>query len=377
MRRVIISTIGTSLLTNQINRNNPDESQWYPKLRDTANEKWEHLSDEVQEIIGTLKERAIAKLKAGKISIIRSASAELNGIYGIYQEDLTQGKEDIHYLIATDTAQGFTTAEIVQTFLQQKGINNISIYTPSGLSTASTTNFSEGIDELIVWLQNQIPPRRKDYKIYFNLVGGFKSLQGYLNTIGMFYADEIIYIFEGVGSELITIPRLPIAVDIAAIEPHTVKLALMDAGAGLSPEQVADVPESLLGEIDDKRVLSTWGKLIWEQSKNQLLSQKLLEFPGIEYKDSFRGDYNSIKSTQERVKLQETLALVSYLLGECHGDTSSLKKHGGVQYDKYVNMGDMDHFRVTQGLRVSCTSAKGVLLLHRYGKEPDVNKNPW
>ncbi|AFY80153.1 hypothetical protein [Oscillatoria acuminata] len=377
MRRVIISTIGTSLLTNQINRNNPDESQWYLKLRDTANEKWEHLSDEVQEIIRTLKERAIAKLEAVKIPTIRGASAELNGIYGIYQEDLTQGKEDIHYLIATDTAQGFTTAEIVQTFLQQKGINNISIYTPSGLSTASTTDFSEGIDELIVWLQNQIPPLRKDYKIYFNLVGGFKSLQGYLNTIGMFYADEIIYIFEGEGSELITIPRLPIAIDIAAIEPHTVKLALMDAGAGLPPEQVTDVPESLLGNFDDKRVLSTWGKLIWEQSKQQLLSQKLLEFQGLEYKDSFRGDYNQVKSSPERVKLQETLALVSYLLEESHGDTSSLKKHGGVQYDKYVNMGDMDHFRVTQGLRVSCTSANGILLLHRYGKEPDVNKNPW
>ncbi|MCT7971069.1 CRISPR-associated protein [Laspinema sp. D5] len=342
-----------------------------------ANQKWENLSEEVKQIITTLKERAIAQLEAGKIQTIRGASAELNGIYGIYQEELTQGKEDIHYLIATDTAQGFTTAEIVQTFLQQKGINNISIYTPSGLSTASTTDFSEGIDELIVWLQNQIPPLRKDYKIYFNLVGGFKSLQGYLNTIGMFYADEIIYIFEGEGSELITIPRLPIAIDIAAIEPHTVKLALMDAGAGLPPEQATDVPESLLGTFNDKRVLSTWGKLIWEQSKNKLLSQKLLEFPGIEYKDSFRGDYNQIKSQAERVKLQETLALVSCLLAQSNGDTSRLKTHGGVQYDKYENKGNMDHFRVTQGLRVSCTSAKGVLLLHRYGKEPDVNTNPW
>jgi putative CRISPR-associated protein (TIGR02619 family) len=377
MRRVIISTIGTSLLTNQINRNNPDESQWYPELRDTANEKWDYLSHEVQKIIETLQERAINKLKAGKITTIRGASAELNGIYGIYQEDLIQGKEDIHYLIATDTAQGFTTAEIVQTFLQQKGINNVSIYTPTGLSTASTTDFSEGIDELIVWLQNQIPPLQKNYKIYFNLVGGFKSLQGYLNTIGMFYADEIIYIFEGVGSELITIPRLPIAIDMAAIEPHRVKLALMDAGAGLPREQVADVPESLLGTFNDKRVLSTWGKLIWEQSKNQLLSQSLLQFPKIDYKDSFRRDYNQVNSPPERVKLQETLALVSSLLEKSNGDTSVLKQHGGLQYDKYVNMGDMEHFRVTQELRVSCTSTHGNLLLHRYGQEGNVNDNPW
>jgi hypothetical protein len=39
MRRVILSTIGTSLLTNQINRANPDEKDWYAQLRDTANLK--------------------------------------------------------------------------------------------------------------------------------------------------------------------------------------------------------------------------------------------------------------------------------------------------------------------------------------------------
>jgi len=36
MRRVVISTVGTSLLTNQINRANPDEKDWYVQLRDSA-----------------------------------------------------------------------------------------------------------------------------------------------------------------------------------------------------------------------------------------------------------------------------------------------------------------------------------------------------
>ncbi|WP_069470914.1 hypothetical protein [Candidatus Marithrix sp. Canyon 246] len=35
--KLIISTIGTSLLTNQINRANPDEKTWYSQLRDAAN----------------------------------------------------------------------------------------------------------------------------------------------------------------------------------------------------------------------------------------------------------------------------------------------------------------------------------------------------
>jgi hypothetical protein len=31
-----------------------------------------------------------------------------------------------------------------------------------------------------------------------------------MNTLGMFYADEVIYIFEAKTADLIRIPRLPI-----------------------------------------------------------------------------------------------------------------------------------------------------------------------
>ncbi|MGF1979759.1 MAG: CRISPR-associated protein [Nostoc sp. CmiSLP01] len=377
MRRVIISTIGTSLLTNQINRANPGEKDWYSRLRDAANLNAEKTPADVKQIIAVLKQRADEQLSGAKISDIRRASAELNGIYGIYQENLSQGKEDIHFLIATDTAQGTTTAKIVEDFLRKQGLNNTSIYSPSGLSTASTEAFSLGIDALIVWLQDTIPPLKENkYKIYFNLVGSFKSLQGYLNTIGMFYADEIIYIFEGEKSELITIPRLPIAVDISLIKPYKLQLALLDAGAGLSISETQGIPETMLAEVDGQMTLSTWGQLIWNQCKNNLLSEDLLPFPGLEYQDSFKADYNQEREAQPRVKLQETLAKVAYLLEESDGDTSILKKHGGLQYDKYTNMGDVDHFRVTQGVRVSCRSSQGKLILSRYGKEEEVNKNP-
>lgn len=110
MRRVIISTIGTSLLTNQINRGNPDEKDWYSHLRDTANLNENQTPDNVKDIIAQLKQRADEQLKGAlsdlKISKIRRASAELNGVYGIYQENLSQGKEDINFFIATDTIQG-------------------------------------------------------------------------------------------------------------------------------------------------------------------------------------------------------------------------------------------------------------------------------
>ncbi len=378
MRRVIISTIGTSLLTNQINRANPEEKDWYSHLRDTANKNLQETPENVKNIISTLNQRADAQLSSAKIPQIRRASAELNGIYGIYQEDLIKGKEDYHFLISTDTAQGKTTAQIVENFLRSQGLTNTSIYAPSGLSTASTEAFSLGIDALIVWLQETIPPlKESQYKICFNLVGSFKSLQGYLNTIGMFYADEIIYIFEGEKSDLITIPRLPISVDISLIKPYTLQLALLEAADnGLDGSETVGIPETMLAEIDGRIVLSTWGQLIWNQCKDKLLSGDLLPFPLLEYQDSFRADYNQEKQEKPRVKLQETLAKVSYLLNVSHGDTSILKKHGGLQYDKYTNLGNIDHFRVTQGVRVSNISSEGKLILRRYGSEPDVNRHP-
>ncbi|MEO1186380.1 MAG: CRISPR-associated protein, partial [Cyanobacteria bacterium J06636_27] len=63
-------------------------------------------------------------------------------------------------------------------------------------------------------------------------------------------------------------------------------------------------------------------------------------------------------------------------LNESNGDTAILKQHGGIQYDRYVNKDNIDHFRITQGIRVSNTIIQGKLLLRRYGLEPEVNNNP-
>ena len=379
MHRVIISTIGTSLLTNQIKRDNSEEKDWYSHLRNTANLNEKDTPKNIKDIISTLEQRADAQLSNAKIPQIRRASAELNGIYGIYQENLIQGREDYHFLIATDTIQGITTAKIVEAFLRKQDFINTSIYAPIGLSTASTEAFSVGIDALIFWLQETIPPLKESkYKISFNLVGSFKSLQGYLNTIGMFYADEIIYIFEGEKSDLITIPRLLISVDNSLIKPYTMQLALLDAGAGLLPQETVGIPETILGEVDGKMTLSTWGNLIWKQCKDDLLSGDLISFSRLEYQDTFRADYNRVREKNKRVKLQETLATVTRLLNESNGDPAILRQHGGIQYSKYTNKGNIDHFRVTQSVRVSCVCKEGKLILNHYDEQhDDINNNPY
>lgn len=367
MRRVVISTVGTSLLTNQINRSHPTEKDWYGQLRDTANLTREQTPKDVLNIIETLQARAIQKLAHSSTAQIRSASAELNGVYGLYQEQLEQARQDLHWLVATDTAQGKETAEIVESFLQARGIT-AQIYTPKGLSTTTTRCFTDGIDELLTQLESMTSGYEQ---VCFNLVGGFKSLQAYLNTIGMFYADEIIYIFEGVNSEVITIPRLPIKIDESVIAPYKVQFALMAAGAEVSRAQLSGIQEALIFRVDEDVTLSNWGKLIWNQAKSQLLSGDLLAFPRLQYQPSFIRDYQGIRNAAERVKLQETLAKIAYLLEKSNGDRSALTGDGGVQLETYKNTA-IEHFRVTLSLRVSYQADGGNLSLRYYGTHDHV-----
>ena len=238
MARLIISTVGTSLLTNQIDRDT-DDNDWYKRLQETANSTDDQVSQhhqDVKQVIAELKQRAEKELYSNDTERIREASAELNGIYGLYHEQIEQGISDehgisdTHLLVATDTAQGKVAAEIVESFLKSKGLTNASIHVQPGLSTASSDIFIEGMAKLIPWMQETITDcKERKYTICFNLVGGFKALQGYFNTIGMFHADKIIYVFEG-SNTLITIPRLPIKVDVDKVAPYKVQLAMMSAG---------------------------------------------------------------------------------------------------------------------------------------------------
>jgi putative CRISPR-associated protein (TIGR02619 family) len=360
--RVIVSTVGTSLLTSQINRQ--QEGDWFDALSEYANLRLADTPATTVDKIQILSQRAKEKLQSGSLAAVRKASAELNGICGIYQEDFSQGKSDIHYLISTDTAQGQATANIIREYLVSQGVVNVSIPSPNGLSTATTQAFSSGIDGVIEFLEKEVKPLRDRYEIVFNLTGSFKSLQGYMNTLGMFYADQIVYIFEGENSELITIPRLPISIDQSQLVPHAVTMALLAEGDGVGANEVQGLPEGLIAQVDGRYILSNWGNLMWKRGKDDLLGDRLLDFPGLVYGDRFRADFKGVNAA-DRVVLQETLARVSYLFTTAGNSTKQLVG-GGLQYSPLVSKG-VDHFRVNLSLRVTCRVEDGRLVLYRYG----------
>ena len=369
MSKLVVSTVGISLLTNQIEIGF-DPDSWTSELLTTVNASEEdmqtHHSD-VMPILENLEERAEQALDEESSSKIRDLSAELNGIYGLYVNDLSQGRDDAHVLIATDTTQGRTTANLLEKHLKSKGIGNVFILTAKKLSIANERIFSEGIAELLSKLQDTIEGYQKEkYDICFNLVGGFKALQGFFNVIGMFYADEILYVFEG-SNELIKIPKLPIRIDSTQVKPYAVPLAMMSMGdIRASWEEANKVPQEWVFTLDKDMTLSTWGALVWNQCKKEILQDdELLRFPDIVYEPTFKEDYKNQTDNRLRISLQETIAKVSQILHIRQDGIAALKQDGGIQLDRYTNT-SIDHFRISKELRVSCRILEGGKLSLKY-----------
>ncbi len=377
--RFILSTIGTSILTNLIDRSNPKEANdWWKTLRDAANLKLDELEPEMERVINTLAERALDELNKNDAKTNCRISAELNGIYGIYGGYLRTNIQDQHCLICTDTAQGQKTGELIKKFLRNKGFN-VFILTPEGLSTKNTESFAAGVKELIRQLEDTVPGY-EGYRVIFNLVGGFKSLQGYMHTFGAFYADEIVYIFEAQTADLIKIPRLPIQIDDTVIREHLVQFALMDAGKLYLVSELEGIPETLLEYVKDDgntyAGLSAWGQLIWNRAKRDLLTGELLDFPRLEYRNTFKEDFDDQSDPTKRLKLQETLAKVATMLKDTDGDTTQLNtKVSGLNFEKLQNY-NFYTFRITNSIRVSCAINNGGLKLRHYGEHNYVNNDP-
>jgi putative CRISPR-associated protein (TIGR02619 family) len=375
MKKFIVSTVGTSLLSNVASREERN------KLYNAANCREEKdCTPETIALVEKLEKKALERLAQTKeIKDIRRISAELNGIYGFYEKVPTD-KEDIHFLLTTDTYQGEKCGELLQHYLKEKGLN-ANVYTPSELTTRTKYNFEQGIKKLLKWCDQTLTGyENAPYEIVFNLTGSFKSLQGYMNTIAMFYADKIIYIFESERAELIEIPKLPIEINKHIIEQNKEKIILMAAGYNWKKEEIENIPETIIDEIEGKCFLSVWGELLWNRTKGDILKKELIEMKYLHYTEKFKKLFEEA-TEPDKVSLQETLAKVSALLMESKGDISILKKDGGLQYENYNDKFDEEHniighFRINRGDRVSCVYKNNTLVLRKFGRHDFVNNNP-
>ena len=359
---LILSTVGTSLLTNATT----DAER---KLLNSSSNLTElEASDELKQLVQSIKTKISHIINGNDVVLLKKASAELNGLISFYGGIIPETR-DAHILIGTDTFLGRTTVAILEEFLRNRNIT-VSYFIPEGFSTKERKTFLKGVKDLLRWFDNPDGEfsqyEKQNIPVIFNLTGSFKSLQGYLNTLGMFYADKLIYIFE-TGNELIEIPRLPVKIDDSIFRKYSSEFALMAADLIFNKNQISDVPETMLEEMGQgKVVLSYWGELAWNKVKKEILSEKLLNLPMLDYSESFKKEFDSIADINEKIKLQETIARCSKLLIENNGNTGALKSDGGLLYEVYQNS-SIGHFRINRAMRVSCIKKNESIYLRHYG----------
>lgn len=370
MPKVMVSTVGTSLLTNHVlGRGDPGLQAL---LRDTANAREKELTKEQKAAIDEIAKEVADRLAAASIPEMRRMSAELNGVFGYYGQEAFSGlpPADPHILVATDTYQGQRTAELVRDCLKRRGAGAVEILAPEGLSTRDCAAFTKGMNEVIRWCEEVLTAyRQQNYYVVFNLVGSFKSLQGYMITLGMFYADEMVYIFEAPSADLIRIPRLPVAVgDEPILREKAALFVLMEHGYLPAQEEVKGIPEIYLDFEEGVCTLSTWGLLLWQRKKKEILAEAdLLPFPHLRYEKSFERDFAHIGDRNMRAAILSELGKVSLIYGE--KGLAGLRADPGFLYKDYETLKDerIGHFRLSRGWRVSARPDAGFLRLLRVG----------
>lgn len=295
MPTLMVSTCGISLLSKEARKDT------HELLGKNANCGEHALSPEQRQAVDNRISLCRSALNGASLAESRKLSAELNGIVGYYQDQLPGNGQDQHILMHSDTYLGAQTAGILRDFLQSHHCN-ATTQTFDRLRTDTLDNFQESITELIKWCEETLPGyHNARYHIVFNLTGGFKSIQGWMQTLGMFYADEIVYIFES-GQELLRIPRIPVAIDDGArrvVEEHlTLFRRLAPKGATCTVNELTGIPEVFYFRLGDEAELSPWGRVIWERSRKAIYESKLYDPPTdqIKFAAGFTRDAENLTS---------------------------------------------------------------------------------
>lgn len=320
MPNLILSTCGTSLFTNGISNELRSEFFKYANHR-----HWADMPNDVVLRLQQHAERQQQKLLAADIDVVKHMSAELNSLLS-WQKDKTINQQDMHLLIATDTALGKATAEIIENWLQTQGYN-VTIISASGLNTASLQSFREALSGLITQLIEQVASYKDSgYHILFNLAGGFKSLNGFLQAFSTIYADETFYIFES-SSEVLSIPKLPFSLNAEhLIQENMLAFQRLEAGLIVQDSDIQAIPNTLLFYIGSEVTLSEWGMLLWQNSYKNLYKAKL--WPSISERVSFASEFEKTTKDLEpqilQIVNQRMVDLAVYAEGDCKQALRSL-----------------------------------------------------
>jgi putative CRISPR-associated protein (TIGR02619 family) len=299
----IVSTCGTSVLT----QNAPRELGDLPKRHANAAEKDIPPADLAQLRAHVAARRK--KLLEAEPDAARKLSAEINGLLALRAE--RRGCSIDHHIVHTDTWLGTQAATIVAEWLNQNGVPT-SPHRIRDLRTDSLECFRLGLAALAAWLDEHVAGTAG---LVFNLTGGFKSLSGYMQVLGMLHGAECVMLFE-TSEELLTIPRLPISLDVRdEFESHLAVCRRLDLKLPIGARETEGLSEGLLERIGTELSLSALGATLWRRYHNELYA-KPREAPvkQIQFGPKFRSAFFGLKQEWQIRAVNERLDDLSRFL---------------------------------------------------------------
>jgi putative CRISPR-associated protein (TIGR02619 family) len=341
VNKLIITTCGTSILTN-LNRG---ESVLY--ANSNVKEINEITNQEDREKIQTIFNASKDKLNNADIEEAKSSSAELNGLFTYFKGLPAAGS--LLYLLPTDTLLGKKAAELIGGYLEDKcGIRPI-IIEQSDLQTKDFSLFQNALSELSEKLKTIYESYEHNYKIIYNLTGGFKSVNAFLQTLAQFFAHESFYLFES-SKELMRIPRLPVQLTIKEeLENNLKAIRKMDLGLQITKDEAKAISELLIIEIDGDYALSLWGNSLWDISQKEIYSAQLHDSPSdlVIFSGEFIRSIDDAKLTKGRIceinKKIDDLAKYAHTNGEYNPKSLDCKALAGKKIKESTHECDAWH----------------------------------
>lgn len=321
-KKYIVTVCGTSLLTNCVREAATRSLLFrYANVADP-----EEVPAKDREAIEAVIDAAGNALLDASVSEARVLSAELNSLNLLLIEKKVH-PGDFHYLLCTDTWLGEAAAKILKSWIKKNYPESTHVLCRQrDLQTADIDAFQVALSDLVRQFANDIPGYKSSgYEVIFNLTGGFKSVQGFLQSVANFYADEAVYIFESSGDALLRIPRLPVRMDGEAV----IRAHLSDfrnIRAGIMRENTSGIAETLLFTIDGKPNLSAWGEMLWVDCFRRIYGEQLLPSPRPEkivYGQKFSKAAGKL-STDRMVALNERLDQLNRFAADSEFNLNSL-----------------------------------------------------
>lgn len=281
--KIILCPVGTSTLTNRSDERSRQLLTKYANARGRE----DIPPEDAEALDGYILERSEYMDRMDGPDA-KKLSAELHSLLILFERDPPQDR-DLVYVIPTDTYIGAITGDLILGYLERTGIKG-SLLRIAGLQTRSSEDlrlaFSALVREVHTIYEMYKP---QGARILFNLTGGFKAIQGFLQTIGAIYADESVYIFEA-ESSLMRIPRLPLQLKPEDyILSNLVLWRRLDLGLRVNQADLAVIPEIFVYECGSGCMLSEYGELVWKNLCPEIYRQKVWNSPShlIVYAEGF------------------------------------------------------------------------------------------